>query len=129
MTKWIGIEKRKPEHLGFIYCITHKESGKYYCGKKQLISNKTRKPLKGNKNKRHYQTESDWKDYWGSSNKFLEFVEQEGKDKFERRIVKFCNSKFDLSYDELIYQLECDVLNDKKSYNEIINVRLRKRKL
>lgn len=125
---WIGIEERKPEHIGFVYIILHKETGKYYIGKKQLISNKSRKPLKGNKNKRHYQIESNWEDYWGSSNKFQEYVKQEGKDKFIRIIIGFHNSKFELSYAELYHQIRKQVLFDPLSFNEIINVRLRKMK-
>lgn len=128
MGDWIGIEHRKPEHIGFVYVIYCKVNGKKYLGKKMLISNKRRKPLKGRKNGRKYQTESDYKEYYGSCNKLLADVEKYGKEQFTRQIICFCNNKFDLAYTELLYQLNHDVLNRDDFYNEIINVRLRRAK-
>lgn len=126
--EWIGIEDRKEEHLGFTYIIIHKETKKYYIGKKQFYKAIRRKPLKGQKRIRKDRIESDWETYWGSSNKFNEYVKQEGTDKFERKIIGLYTCKYDLALSELKSQMFFDVLNDKNSFNEIINVRLRKRK-
>ena len=125
---WINKPKDISKYQGMVYCITHKESGKYYIGKKFYWFKKTLKPLKGKKNKRHSLVESDWKNYWGSSNKLLADVKKFGKRAFKREILEHCETKFDLAYEEMKLQVYYDVLNDKNSYNEIINVRLRKRK-
>lgn len=129
MSDWVGVPESLEDYQGFVYKITHKPTGKYYIGKKFYWSKRTLRPLKGHKNKRHRVVESDWKDYWGSSNKFKEFREEVNDDsQFRRKILHNCKTKFECSYIELLYQLEYDVLFDKKSFNEIINVRLRKRK-
>ena len=127
--RWINSPENIDKYTGFVYRITHKQSGKYYIGKKNFWFKKTRKPLKGRSNKRHYVVESDWKEYWGSSNKFIEYVEEQGKSNFKREILVLCTSNFDLSYQELLQQLKHNVLFDDNSFNEIINVRLRKRKV
>ena len=53
--------------VGFVYLITNTKSNKKYIGKKLAQFKKTRPPLKGRKNKRRSTVESDWRDYWGSS--------------------------------------------------------------
>lgn len=125
---WLGIEQRKPEHIGYVYIITHIPTQRFYIGQKKFYFKKTRKPLKGNKNKRHYTTDSDWQDYWGSSNKLLKFIEENGKQDFKREILCFCDTKWELSYMELRYQIKYDVLFNPLAFNEILNVRLHKSK-
>jgi len=44
---------------GFIYVITNLTNNKKYIGKKQMKSVKKLKPLKGKKNKRHFDIETD----------------------------------------------------------------------
>lgn len=121
-------EKEIEENQGFVYLITHKPSGRYYVGTKTFWNKKTLKPLKGRKNKRHKTVESDWREYWGSSNKLKEFIIINGTNDFERRILRLCKTKFDCKYYELLEQLDRNVLFDDLSWNEIINVRLRKQK-
>jgi hypothetical protein len=53
--------------VGFVYLITNTQSGKRYIGKKLARFKKTKPPLKGRKNKRRTTVESDWRDYYGSS--------------------------------------------------------------
>ena len=125
---WKNRVKNINDYQGFVYIITHKDTGKFYIGKKFYWSKRTRKPLKGRKNKRHYITESDWKDYWGSSNNLQADIKKYGKRAFSREILLHCKTKFDCAYEELKFQMYYNVLDDKNSYNEIINVRLRKRK-
>ena len=125
---WKNKVKDIDSYQGFVYIITHKASGKYYIGKKFYWFKRTLKPLKGKKRKRRTVVESDWKNYWGSSNNLLADVEKYGKRAFTREILYHCKTKFDCALEELKLQIYYDVLNDKNSYNEIINVRLRKRK-
>lgn len=109
---------------GFVYLITNLEDGRKYVGKKLAKFKKTRPPLKGRKNKRREKIESDWQDYWGSSDNLKEDVEKLGPDKFSREILHFCNSRGLMSYLEAREQFERRVLETDEYYNGIINVRV-----
>jgi len=109
---------------GFIYRISNTVSGKVYFGKKQIKSVKKLKPLKGRKNKRHFDIETDWKTYTSSSNDVNKDIETLGKDKFKFEILRFCDSKFELAYYEAKIQFDHDVLLKKGYYNGIINCRI-----
>jgi len=127
-SRWLNEPDDISKHYGFIYKITHVATGKFYIGKKFFWSEKTRKPLKGKKNKRHYLKESDWKTYYGSSTNLLADIEKYGQMAFKREIIAIYDNKWDCAYYELLEQLKENVLFRDDSYNEIINVRLRKRK-
>ena len=75
------------EYEGFVYLITNKKTGQKYVGKKLAKFKTTKKPLKGRKNKRRGTKESDWKTYWGSSERLTADVEKHGEDKFTRQIL------------------------------------------
>ena len=109
---------------GFVYLITNLTNNKKYIGKKLAKFKKTRPPLKGRKNKRRSKVESDWRDYWGSSDKLLADVEQLGQDKFTREILYYCKSRGELSYLEAKEQFAREVLLKDDYYNGIINVRV-----
>jgi hypothetical protein len=112
--------------FGFIYRITNQTNGKIYFGKKQIKRVKKLKPLKGRKNKRHFDIESDWKTYTSSCNDLNEDIIKLGKDKFKFEIIKFCDSKFELAYFETKIQFNNDVLLKEGFYNGIINCRIGK---
>lgn len=109
---------------GFIYIITNLQSGKKYIGKKQCQTIKKRKPLKGKKNKRHEITETDWRTYTSSSREVNEDIERIGKDNFKFEIIRWCSSKFEMSYHEARIQFEKEVLLKDDYYNGIINLRV-----
>lgn len=109
---------------GFIYIITNLVNGKKYIGKKQMKSVKKLKPLKGKKNKRHFDIETDWKTYTSSSNELNQDLKDIGKDNFKFEIVHLCDSKFELAYYEAKKQFEADVLLKEGFYNGIINCRI-----
>ena len=114
-----------PEGIeGFVYLITKLTNNKKYIGKKLAKFKKTRPPLKGRKNKRRSKVESDWRDYWGSSDKLIADVEQLGQDKFSREILYYCKSRGELSYLEAKEQFAREVLLSDEYYNGIINVRV-----
>ena len=129
MKDWINIPKDIKNYQGFVYVIYNSETKKYYIGKKFFWSKRTRPPLKGKKNKRHYVIESDWRTYWGSCNNLLNDIKLLGEDKFTRHILNCYRNKWDCAYYELKAQLKYNVLFDELSYNEIVNVRLRRRKV
>lgn len=116
-----------PENAyGFIYEITNTINNKKYIGKKQMVRRIKRNPLKGKKRKRIDYIESDWKTYTGSSDALNEDIKNLGIDKFKFNILKYCNSKFELSYFEAKIQFARDVLLDENYYNGIINCRIGK---
>ena len=125
--RWKGkvTQEEIENNEGFVYIIKNELTGMFYIGKKSFWSNRTLPPLKGKNQKRHVRKESDWRAYWGSSNWLKEDIEKYGLENFSKQILHVCKSKFQTSYEELMWQLKLNVLNDPKSYNCIINVRLR----
>ncbi len=113
-----------PEFIGFVYLITNTTNDRKYIGKKLTQFKRSKKPLKGRTNKRRYTVESDWKDYYGSSDELTADVETLGKDKFTREIMFWCTSKSELSYIEAREQFTHKVLESKQWYNGHIRVRV-----
>jgi hypothetical protein len=87
-----------------------------YIGKKKFWSKVTRPPLKGRKNKRHSLKESDWKDYYGSSDEVKQLVENTGAWRFDRYILRLCKTSGEMSYYEMKAQVENDVLLKPDEY-------------
>ena len=112
------------EYVGFVYLITNLTNGKKYVSKKLAKFKVTKKPLKGKKNKRRSTKESDWKDYWGSSDKLNEDVQILGPNNFTREILYYCTGRGEMSYLEAREQFERKVLETDEYYNGIINVRV-----
>jgi len=116
--------------IGFVYEILNIKTGRYYIGKKQLYSNTkkrlTKKELTQIETKGRKPTfkkvvkESNWKEYWGSNKQLLEDIKTLGKNNFQRQILKLCYNKKQLTYWEIHYQCERNVLNDENSYNDNI---------
>ena len=126
MWKYQGNEiKILPEDcVGFVYQITNTTNGRMYIGKKLARFKRSRKPLKGRVNKRRYLVDSDWKDYYGSSDELNVDILKIGKEKFTREILFYCYSKAELSYVEAREQFSRKVLESDKYYNVHIRVRV-----
>ena len=112
------------EYEGFVYLITNLTDGRMYIGKKLAKFKTTKPPLKGKKNKRRGHKESDWKTYWGSSDRLQADVAALGEDKFTREILYYCRSRAEMSYIEAREQFDRRVLESDNYYNGIINVRV-----
>lgn len=110
--------------VGFVYIITNTTNDRQYIGKKLAKFSRTKPPLKGKKNKRRTKVESDWKDYYGSSDELNEDIGKLGKDNFKREILFYCYSKSELSYIEAREQFNYKVLESDKYYNGHIRVRV-----
>ena len=108
----------------FVYLITNTTNGRMYVGKKLAKFKTTKPPLKGKKNKRRGTKESDWRDYWGSSDNLQADVLELGEDKFTRQILHICPSRGVASYLEAKEQFDRNVLLTDDYYNGIINVRV-----
>ena len=111
-----NLEEAPKEYVGFVYLITDTETGMKYIGKKKFWSKVTRPPLKGKKNKRRSLKESDWKDYYGSSEVVKNLVENTGEWRFKRQILRLCKTTGEMSYFEMKEQIERDVLLKPDEY-------------
>ena len=130
-SKWLYkgqyIDSPIPDAIGFVYCITNLETDKKYVGKKNFYKVIVRKPLKGQKRKRREQVESDWREYNSSSEHLQKDIELLGLDAFKFEIITPCDSKGNLSYEELKYQVTNDVLFRDDFYNSIIQCRIHRK--
>jgi hypothetical protein len=118
------VENIPEGYIGFVYLITNLTNNRKYIGKKLTEFKTTKPPLKGKKNKRRGTKESDWRTYWGSSDKLLADIAALGDDKFTREILFYCMSRGELSYIEAKEQFDRKVLETDDYYNGIINVRV-----
>lgn len=109
------------EYYGFVYCITNLLSGRRYIGKKFFWSLK-RKQV--NKVRKRYKVESDWKEYWSSSDELKEDVRTLGPEHFKREILHLCKSKGTTNYLEAKEQFQREVLESKDWYNSWIQVKV-----
>ncbi len=120
--------------IGFVYLITNLVDGRKYIGKKKCFFQKTNiKTITvkstGLKKKKKIRSliDSDWRDYYGSSEELKADVEKLGKDKFRREITRFCISLSELSYYEIREQLVTDcLLYPDQYYNSWVSARVRR---
>lgn len=108
--------------FGFVYEIRNLQNDRIYIGKK-FFTKAGYKQVKGKRKK--LRLESNWKDYYGSSEELSEDVEKLGKHNFIRTILKICANKSECSYWEAHYQFEKKVLLTDQSYNRWISVKVR----
>jgi hypothetical protein len=120
----INVEEIPEGIIGFVYLITNLTTGRKYIGKKLAQFKRTKPPLKGKKRKRKSTVESDWRDYWGSSESLQADVAALGPEQFTREIIYYCKSRSELSYLEAKEQFDRCVLETDDYYNGIINVRV-----
>lgn len=132
---WKNLPDDYSNIFGFVYIIKNnhpdiiKNNGKrYYIGCKQCKKRVKCKPLKGKTRNRIQYKDNDVEKYWGSSKELLEDIGKYGIEHFTREVLQLCDSKFDMKYSELQYQLLANALFDDRFYNGILNVRLHKMK-
>lgn len=112
------------EYYGFVYIITNLLSGRRYIGKKFFWSTK-RKQV--NKVRKRFKVESDWKEYWSSSDELKQEVAILGKANFKREIIHLCKNKGTTNYLEAKEQFVKEVLEyPDQWYNSWIQVKVHK---
>ncbi len=108
------------DYMGFVYLITEKSTGMKYVGKKLFTTTKKRKPLKDGKRRKSLKVETDWQQYWGSSEDFQALVELKGEWAFTREILHLCKTKGEMNYMEAKEQFDREVLLRSDYMNGII---------
>ena len=83
------------DHYGFVYCITNTTTGKSYIGRKYFVQK--RKPKGG---KRRVTSESNWKQYYGSSDELKRDIKENGRDTFRREILSLHTTLGRTNYEE-----------------------------
>lgn len=122
-------EAAPEEFQGFVYEITELDTNKKYIGKKNFWKPKVLPINKKRKRRVRTRVESDWKQYYGSSNEVCKLVEERGTEKFVRRIIKLCKTKGDMTYTEAKMQFENDVLLRDDYYNNFIGCKIHSKHL
>ena len=117
------------EFQGFVYLITEIDTDRKYIGKKNFWKPKTLPITKKRKRRVRTRTESDWREYFGSSREVQTLVEEKGKDNYKREILKLCKTKGEMSYYEAKLQFENDVLLRDDYYNEFIGCKIHSKHL
>ena len=124
------IEELPEDCVGFVYLITNSVTGRKYIGKKLAkfakTSYKVVKQKNGTKKKKKIRSkvDSDWRDYFGSSDELSKDVITLGKENFTREILHYCTSKAHTSYLEAKEQFDRKVLETTDYYNGQISVRV-----
>ena len=103
--------------FGFVYVIEFLNTGQKYIGRKSFHT--LRKDPK-NKLKKRVKKESNWKDYYSSSDILKNLVKEFGKDSFKREILLLCKSSGELNYSETKYLFKNDVLESDNWINSNI---------
>lgn len=117
------------QYQGFVYLITNTLNRKLYIGQKNFWAIQKLKPLKGKTNRRHRRRETDWQQYFGSSEALLNDLAAQAPDTFRREILYLCVNKTQMNYFEAREQFNRDVLLKDEYYNGIINCRITARGL
>lgn len=121
--KNLPLEVVPEEAYGYVYLITNTVTGRKYIGKKLFWFRKT-KQVKGKK--KRLKVESDWRDYWSSSDEVKKDVETLGADKFTREILYICANKGLCNYLEAREQMDRRVLETDDYYNGQVQCRVHK---
>ena len=112
------------EYQGFVYQLTEIHTNKKYIGKKNFWKPKVLPINKTRKRRVRTRIESNWKEYYSSSNEVCQLVEQYGKERFKREILKLCKTKGEMSYYEAKLQFDHNVLFSDDYYNNFIGCRI-----
>lgn len=115
------------QYQGFVYRLTELNTGKKYIGKKFFWKPKVLPVTKTRKRRKRTRVQSDWRDYYGSSEQVKTLVE-EGQT-FHREILRLCHTKGECSYWELYEQMINHVLLKEEYYNEFVGAKIHSKHL
>ena len=81
--------------FGFVYCITNVQNGRQYIGRKYFWKFRTPRGKK-----RKVKSESDWKNYYGSSEELKEEIQQLGRHNFSRVMLSLHKTAGKTNFEE-----------------------------
>ena len=81
--------------FGFVYCITNNTNGRQYIGRKYFWKFRTPRGKK-----RKVKSESDWKNYYGSSEELKEEIQQLGRHNFSRVMLSLHKTAGKTNFEE-----------------------------
>lgn len=119
--------------LGIIYRIDNLTNGKYYYGRKTVVSFRKKKLTKKEKllpeNKRktfktEYSEVSGWKKYNGSNQYLLDDIKSGHK--YKKEIIKYCFSKAEITYYETEAIICSNCLLTEDCYNGWVSAKIYK---
>ena len=99
------------EVVGFVYLIINKETAEWYVGKKNIYSQRTLPPLKGERRKRKVTKQTNWVQYQSSNESVKEWISP------YKEILVYCYTKKQLTYEEMKAILCLQGLEDQKCMN------------
>ena len=126
----LPVSQAPQDAIGFVYLITCTWNNKKYIGKKSLKRSKTSYKtvvLKSGEKKRKRiksAVDSDWLDYWGSSDLVAKDRELIAPEYWTRQILHWCSSKSECNYLEAREQMDRRVLEREDYYNNAIQMRV-----
>ena len=83
------------DYYGFVYRITNTNTQRSYIGRKYFVQK--RKPRGA---KRRVTSESNWKQYYGSSEELKQDIRSHGRDSFRREILSLHTTLGKVNYEE-----------------------------
>ena len=96
------------DNYGFVYRITNTTNSKSYIGRKYFVQK-----LKPKGGKRRVTSESNWKQYYGSSDELKRDIGRDGKDTFKREILSLHRTLGRVNYEETKQLFLHNVLAEK----------------
>lgn len=101
---------------GFVYMVINQQTGQKYIGRKYFFEiRKVRGKL------RRQRRESNWKSYYGSSERIKADIEEIGREAFLRTILSIHKTRGDCNYAEVREQFSHNVLESEGYYNDNIS--------
>ena len=115
-------------YYGFVYLLENTKNGRKYIGKKFFWNKKILPKTKTRRRRQHIKVESDWKQYYGSSEEFKKDLELIGEIHYiNRTIIRLCKSKGECSYHEAKEQFDKNALLSEEYYNNFIGLKVHRK--
>jgi len=88
------------DNYGFVYKITCSTTGRSYIGRKYFWQKRKPRNTGGTTKRRKVTSESNWKNYFGSSDELKADVAKHGRDAFTREILSLHKTPGRVNYEE-----------------------------
>lgn len=120
---WINSPEKTPEeYVGFVYRVTNLETGEQYVGMTHYWKKYTLPPLKGQKNRRHFLKEMDWRHY-NTSGDFKEDIIN-NPNKYKKEIIHNCKTLSELKGYEAYIILKDYLFEGNKLINNLVKLHI-----